>query len=119
MWEIKKKYLSSLRKNKALISFLLVHVNIAKCCLVRCPLIYIYMCVCVCVCIYIIIFIYFSFFGFAGSSLLHGLFSSRGKWGLPSSCTGFSCCRAEALGAGALVVAAPGLKELQLLGSGR
>ena len=33
----------------------------------------------------------FSFLGFAGPLLLGGLFSSRSKWGLPSSrCTGFS-----------------------------
>ena len=46
MWERKKKNknLSSLRKNKAKISFLLVHVNIAKCCLGTLPsFIYIYM----------------------------------------------------------------------------
>ena len=44
-------------------------------------------------------------FDCAGSSLLHGLFSSCGQWGLLSSCgtwashrNGFSCCTAQALG---------------------
>ena len=36
-------------------------------------------------------------FGHGGSSLLCGLFSSCGEWGLLSSCGGFSCCRAQAL----------------------
>ena len=47
----------------------------------------------------------FALFGFAGSSLLLGLFSSRSKQGLISTCSvwashcgGFSCCRAWALG---------------------
>jgi len=45
------------------------------------------------------------FFGYAGSVLLHKLFSSFGKWGLLSSrpawaahCSGFSCRGARALG---------------------
>ena len=44
-------------------------------------------------------------FGYAGSLLLCGLFSSCGKWGRLSSCGawasycgGFSCCIAQALG---------------------
>ena len=44
-------------------------------------------------------------FGCPGSSLLPGLFSQCGEWGLLSSCSawtsrcgGFSCCRAWALG---------------------
>ena len=50
-------------------------------------------------------FIYLSTFGFAGSSLLHRLFSSCGEWRLLSRCgvwtsrgSGFSCCGAWALG---------------------
>ena len=49
--------------------------------------------------------IYLFVFGCAGSLLLHGVFSSCGKQGLLSSsheqashCSGFSCCRARALG---------------------
>ena len=53
------------------------------------------------------LFIYFLLFisGCAGSSLLPGLFSSHGDWGLFSNCSarashhaGFSCCKAQALG---------------------
>ena len=50
------------------------------------------------------ILIYYFFFGCAGSSLLHGLFSSCREWGLLSSCVrasrcgGFSCCRAPVVG---------------------
>ena len=54
----------------------------------------------------------FLFFGCAESSLLLGLFSSCGEWGLLSSCgagtshcSGFSYCRAQVLGC----VAIPGL----------
>ena len=50
-------------------------------------------------------FFFFLIFGCAGSSLLSGLFSSCGKQGLcyscgvrVSHCSGFSCCRAGALG---------------------
>ena len=50
-------------------------------------------------------FFFFLIFGCAGSSLLSGLFSSCGKQGLcyscsvrVSHCSGFSCCRAWALG---------------------
>ena len=49
--------------------------------------------------------IYLSKIGSAGSSLLHGLFSSSHEWGLLSRCSvqashrsGFSCHRAQALG---------------------
>ena len=47
--------------------------------------------------------IYWFIFGCAGSSLLHGLFSSCGERGLLSSvlashCHGFSCCRPQILG---------------------
>ena len=55
-------------------------------------------------------------FGCAGSSLLHGLFSSCSKWGLLSSCSqpasrcsGFSCCRARALKCAGVVVVDPRL----------
>lgn len=48
--------------------------------------------------------------------LLHGLSSSCREWGLLSSstaqaphCSGFPCCRAQALGPWAPVVALPGL----------
>ena len=51
------------------------------------------------------IFIYLLIFGCAGSSLLHRFFSTCTKQGLRSSCSawashfsGFSCCRARALG---------------------
>ena len=60
------------------------------------------------------IFIYF-FFGCARSSLVHGLFSSHGKGGLLSNCdarvshcSDFLCCRAQAEGVWASVVAAHG-----------
>ena len=50
---------------------------------------------------------YLFIFGCTGSSLLLGLFSSCGAWA--SSCSGFSCCGAQALGlvgvgAGSVVV---------------
>ena len=58
----------------------------------------------------------FIYLGFAKSSLLHGLFSGHGKWGLLSNCStwashcnGFSCCGAQALGSQASVVVAHGL----------
>ena len=61
----------------------------------------------------------FLFFGCAGSSLLHGLFSSHGEWGLLSSCItrashcgGLSCCGAQALGhVGSAAVAVPRLQS--------
>ena len=40
--------------------------------------------------------IIYLFTGSAGSSLLHGLFSSCGEQGLLSSCNASPCCRAEA-----------------------
>ena len=55
------------------------------------------------VCMYVCIF------GCAGFLLLLGLFSSCSEPGLPSSCGGFSCCRAWTLGRVGSVVAAPGL----------
>ena len=62
---------------------------------------------------------FYSFiFGFAESSLLHGLFPGRGKWGLLSNCSigashcrGFSRCGAQALGSQAPGVVAPGLQS--------
>ena len=60
--------------------------------------------------------LYLSHFGYAGSSLLRGLFSSCGEWGLlpgcgaqSSHCGGFSCCGAQAQGSQASVVVALGL----------
>ena len=41
-------------------------------------------------------------FGCDASSLLCGLFSSRGEWGLLSHCGGFSCGGARALGCASL-----------------
>ena len=63
------------------------------------------------------IYYFFKFiFDSIGSLLLPGLFYSCSKWGLLSSCgswashcSDFSCCRAQALGVQASVVAAPGL----------
>ena len=61
-------------------------------------------------------FIYSFIFGSAGSLSLHGRFFSCGERRLLSSCgvqashfSGFSCCRAWALGVCASVVLAPGL----------
>ena len=60
-------------------------------------------------------FTYLCIFGYAGSSLVLRLFSSCSEQGLlsgcgvrTSHCSGFSCHAARALGARALVVAAPG-----------
>ena len=70
--------------------------------------------------------IYLFIFGFGGSSLLRIDFSCDwGRWGwaaLPGSvqasyCSGFSCCRTQAVGARASVVAAPGAQGLWLMGS--
>ena len=52
-------------------------------------------------------------FGCAGSSLMHGLFSSCGAQ--VSHFGGFSCCRAQALGHQASVVAAPKLQSTGLI----
>ena len=53
----------------------------------------------------ILLCMYLFIFGYTGSLMLLGLFSSCGEWGLLSSCSvrashcgGFSCCEAEALG---------------------
>ena len=69
--------------------------------------------------------IYLFIFGFGGSSLLLIDFSCDwGRWGwaaLPGSvqasyCSGFSCCRTQAVGTWASVVAAPGAQGLWLMG---
>ena len=67
--------------------------------------------------IYIILFIFYC----SGPSLLCGLFSSCGGWGLLSSCgvrashcRGFSCCRARAPGH---VVSVEAVRGLQSTGS--
>ena len=71
--------------------------------------------------------IYLFIFGWgfiAGSLLLHGLFSSCDEWGLlscgvwVSHCSGFSCCRAQALGH--MGFSSTGLwpQQWRLLGSG-
>ena len=59
-----------------------------------------------------------SYFGFAGSSLLLGLFSSCSTQGLLSVCSvwashcgGFSCCRAQALGHVGFSAVAPRLQS--------
>ena len=63
-------------------------------------------------------FIYLFIFGCSGSLLLYRVFSSWGEQGLLSSCImrvpqcgGFSCCRAQALGAQASVAVAHGLSS--------
>ena len=65
------------------------------------------------ICVFFNCQVFWFTFGCAGSSLLHGLFSSCGEWGLCSSCSagvshcdGFFCCAAQALGVWASVVAA-------------
>ena len=65
---------------------------------------------------------YLFIYGWAGSLLLHRLFSSCSEKGLLSTCGGFSswvvsCCRAQALGAWALLAAVHGLYLLQHMGS--
>ena len=57
----------------------------------------------------IILCIYLLSFGHAGSSLLRGLLCSCGVWA--SRCSGFSRCRAGALGVWTSVVAALGLQS--------
>ena len=66
----------------------------------------------------IVLFMYSFIFGCTGSLLLCGLFSRCSEQGLVSSrgvrasrCSGFSCCRAQALGAWASVTAASGLSS--------
>ena len=63
-----------------------------------------------------VLLIYLFIFGCTGSSLLSAAISSCSERGLPPSCgvqasrcSGFSCCRAQALGSMGSVVAAPGL----------
>ena len=59
-------------------------------------------------------FVIYLFIGCAGSSLPHWIFSSRGKQGRSSCggqascCSGFSCCRAQTVGAQAAAVRVPG-----------
>ena len=48
-------------------------------------------------------------FGYAGSSLLQGLFSSCGAWA--PHCSGFSYCRAQALGCTSSIIVAHGLNR--------
>ena len=54
-------------------------------------------------------------YGCAGSSLLHGAFSSCCVWA--SHCSGFSCCRAQALGHTASNGCNTWVQSLWLLGS--
>ena len=63
-------------------------------------------------------------FGADGSSLLHGLFSSRNDWRLLSSCGaqasqcgGLSCCRAQALGRTGLSNCSSRAQQWWLLGT--
>ena len=69
-------------------------------------------------------FIYLSIFGCAGSLLLHRLLSSCSNQGLLSSCSawasccsGFSCCKARALGHMRFRSCGVWPQELQLVGS--
>ena len=63
-----------------------------------------------------VLLIYLFIFGCTGSSLLSVAISSCSERGLPPSCgvqasrcSGFSCCRAQALGSMGSIVVAPGL----------
>ena len=62
-------------------------------------------------------FVVYLFIGCAGSSLLHWIFSSCSEQGLlqlqwqASCCSGFSCCRAQAVGPQASAVAVPRLSS--------
>ena len=57
----------------------------------------------------------FIYFGCAGSSWLHGLFSSYDAWA--SRCCGFSCCGAWALGSAGFSNYSTWAQQLQFLGS--
>ena len=67
---------------------------------------------------------YLFIFGYTGSSMLLGLFSSCGEWGILSSCGvrashcgGFSCCEAEPLGCRGFRSCSPWAQQLWLPGS--
>ena len=68
---------------------------------------------------------FFFFFGYAGSFLPRGLFSSFGEWALLSGYSAqashgraFSCCRARALGCAGFSSRCPWTQSLHFLGSG-
>ena len=56
-----------------------------------------------------LLFLYLALFGFYGSSLLYGHFTSCGEWA--SHCCGFPCARAQTQGLWASVIAAHGLSS--------